>query len=275
MAKYLDSTGLTRYDGKIKDFVKAMANGSSFAVINSYNYNVDGNTLSGWSYEEQEDGIYLKYNNSTNISKANVEAYVQLMFGEKRLPVSASASARGLYVMPRYDSAPLMDGYVYRLRITPNGNNYVMMLELVLALATNARLASASVTVKYQHNIRLYYASFGICISFSLITNSSTPLTYNKVTKALYDSGFTSGSNVCPANGFKIDGSAMRGIYGVYSASSSATGTSLYYRYVTLNSLSSSTATIAGSLSDNTNSTTLSSSWTIQDTVVPVVGSVV
>ena len=275
MSKFLELSGLTRYDGKIKDYIKDLANGASFAVARGHLHNANGNTLSSWSdISNMEDNyINLKYNNSTTISKANVEAYVQLMFGEKRIPIYGSAAGRNLFllIVDPVSGSEFSNGDVVRVEITASGSNYTMILRRLTRLATISDLYNKlEGATRYVHNIRLYNSSSNAMITFSLVTNSSTALTYNTLPYALYSAGFNSSTKTCPASGAVMSSTSANMVVGVYGTSSTTSSTTLAYRYLTLFSRTSSsatTATLAGSLSSNTNSFTLSSSWTIEDTV--------
>ena len=123
-------------------------------------------------------------------------------------------------------------------------------------------------TKKHKHNIRLYSSS-SYCITFSFITSSETALTYNTLPKALYDAGFNSSTKLCPATGMTSISLKTNLVVGVYCSSSSASGTTLYYGYITLISTSSSTATMQTSptLTTGVSITLSSTSGVVVDTV--------
>lgn len=122
-------------------------------------------------------------------------------------------------------------------------------------------LVDGAETVKYRHNIQLVYSNNYIA-TFSIITNSSTSLTFATLKAALYNNGFSSSDKVCPAQGQCYTAGYTRLIIGVYCGSTTG---NLGFKYITLASTSSGTMTINQTVSAN--STTYSNAPTINDVV--------
>lgn len=137
-------------------------------------------------------------------------------------------------------------------------------------LTVNAKGIVTSAAKRYEHNIRIYYASSNFGISFKIINAKSDAYTYSTLTVSnnygLYAMGFTSDTKVCPASGFYGTSSNQNLVIGVYGYNSTSTYR-LYFRYSTLVTYSSSTATINNAISESTTYLTLTSSFTINDVV--------
>lgn len=131
----------------------------------------------------------------------------------------------------------------------------------------------------YEHNIKIYYATYNFIVTFKFINNDSTEYCYDGTTspvktgykelaKALYNAGYTSQTTLCTANGiWGITNGSQNLIIGVYGYNNNTNDIRLYFRYVSLVTYSSGTATINTSINENGTYYALSNSFTIKDKV--------
>lgn len=155
--------------------------------------------------------------------------------------------------------------------ITTTLANSGVTADTYTGITVNAKGIVTSAAKRYEHNIRVYYSSSNISVTFKIINGKSDAYTYSTLTVSnnhgLYASGFTSGTTVCPACGLYTSSSVQGLITGVYGYNSTGTYR-LYFRYTPLVSYSSSTATINNTVSGETTTyVTLTSSFTINDVV--------
>ena len=126
-------------------------------------------------------------------------------------------------------------------------------------------------TPKYRHNIIIQKADT-LCISFSIITTSSTALTYSTVLQAIGENGFTSVNYCTVANGQWTASNSTNLVIGVYAATGLVVGTPPNYtklgiKYIVLATTSNGTMTINSTVSYSNTTFSLGSTYTVYDKV--------
>lgn len=164
--------------------------------------------------------------------------------------------------------------------ITVGQNVYGSGTKATTALLDSNNKLARDFLQLYEHNIKIYYATYNIILTFKFINNDSTEYCYDGTTspaktgykelaKALYNAGYTSETTLCSANGiWGITNGSQNLIIGVYGYNNNTNDIRLYFRYVSLVTYSSgTTATINTSISENGTYYALSNSFTIKDKV--------
>ena len=115
----------------------------------------------------------------------------------------------------------------------------------------------------YAHNIRISNAKACVSMNFTIITPEQGEYTYKSLLKVLYGLGFAAKERTCPASGFYVSDSNLKGVIGVYCASVTDIG----YRYVDIASFSNQTLTFRDALNEDVATATLTDQWGLVDVV--------
>lgn len=121
----------------------------------------------------------------------------------------------------------------------------------------------------YAHSIRISRADSFVNMNFTIVTGRSEEYTFDTLPKALHDLGYNNAGRTCPASGFYISGSSLKGLVGVYCSSEDPDGATIEYRCIDIASLSDSVMTFRASLSESYGSALMTEYWAFVDVVAP------